>query len=260
MTSECKFDIMLCQVIGEKGVNNVISCEYEHHVNQGTGAKRANVWFDRCMGQCNNWTLCQYHVHITDEDSGMFMHERLDEKTPYSGHSFLENDREYGNIQQAARAVPTISDYNDWMDIARRANKKNPNRVVHLTQEYHYDFQKFLSQYYIASRKEYVGGENVTIMDAVWRNYGMGEELVDPGDGSEPRVELVAHPGEVVIFRYDMDMTYCRCAQVWLRYTHDVTEPWTKIDMRRRAKKKHQGQYSRNEEGVWSCIRTKVSQ
>ena len=40
-------------------------------------------------------------------------------------------------------------------------------------------------------------GASAKLSEAVWRNYGIGEELVDPGDGTQPRVELVAHPGEV---------------------------------------------------------------
>ena len=45
----------------------------------------------------------------------MFMYERIDDKTPYSGHSYMENDREFGNIQQAAKNIPTISDITDLL-------------------------------------------------------------------------------------------------------------------------------------------------
>lgn len=127
----------------------------------------------------------------------MFMYERIDDKTPYSGHSYMENDREFGNIQQAAKNIPTISDITDWMGIATSANKKHPNRIVHFTQDKHFDWQRFLSQFYVSTRKSYMTGASAKLSEAVWRNYGMGEELVDPGDGTQPRVELVAHPGEV---------------------------------------------------------------
>lgn len=97
----------------------------------------------------------------------------------------------------------------------------------------------FLSWHPAVSRHEARGEDSVQAGSNLVAAHAM---LVDPGDGSPPRVELVAHPGEV-----------------WLRYTHDKTEPWTKVDLRRNSRGKNQGQYSRNEEGIWSCIRSKVS-
>ena len=171
----------------------------------------------------------------------MLMYTRIDDKSPYSGHSYIEPDRLFAHIQQEARPRECISDIHDWMEIAAECTRHNPPRVVYFEQDEHQDWQSFLSQYYVTSRKNF-DGIKTKLMDAVWRNYGVGEELVDPGDGSPPRVELVAHPGEV-----------------WLRYTHDDTEPWTKVDLRRNAKKKDQGQYSRTGDKMYSSIRTKVS-
>lgn len=84
------------EVVGDKGVNNVISCEHHHHMNHGSGAGFLKMWFDACAGQCNNWVLIMYHLLITDPDLGMFMYHRLDEKIPTKGHTYLENDRATG--------------------------------------------------------------------------------------------------------------------------------------------------------------------
>lgn len=113
------------EVVGQKVVNNVLSAEHDHHMNMGTGAKHLCLWFDRCSGQCNNWAEVQYHIHITDEDAGMFMYDRIDSKTPISGHSYMDNDREFGNLQQAARPVPTISDMWEWMEIAGYCDRRS---------------------------------------------------------------------------------------------------------------------------------------
>ena len=71
------------------------------------------------------------------------------------------------------------------------------------------------------------------ILGARRRSYGASEMLVHPKDGGEPRVELVEHPGEV-----------------WIRYSLDDTEPWTRIEMRRTCSKKYKDQYDRDEEGT----------
>ena len=52
--------------MAEKGVNNVISAEYDHHTECGTGAKHLLVWFDACARQCANWALVMFYCLIPD--------------------------------------------------------------------------------------------------------------------------------------------------------------------------------------------------
>jgi hypothetical protein len=101
----------------------------------------------------------------------------------------------------------------------------------------HYDWVKFLSQLYVKGRKD-IDGVKAKLLGAMWRSYGASEELVIKPDGSS-RVELVEHPGEV-----------------WIRYSHDDTEPWTKIDMRRWSKRRTQGMYAPDEDGTMMNVGT----
>ena len=114
--------------MAEKGVNNVISAEYDHHTECGTGAKHLSVWFDACAGQCANWVLVRFHCLITDpslqNDKGeapYMMYERLDSLTPLKGHTYLENDRGISIVVRESNhgKWKTISDYKDWMQITR---------------------------------------------------------------------------------------------------------------------------------------------
>jgi len=226
------------EVIGEKGVNNVISCEHEHHHNEGTGAKTLEVWFDACQGQCNNWTLIMYHLWITDPDLNSLMYDRIDERIPQKGHTYIECDRGFATITNAAKGRKTINDMKDWMDVAKKAAMGN-HRIVEMLQDKHFNWKEFLSQMYTrpsASRLD-IDGEKALIEGMPWRSYGMSEEVDDTG-----KVVIVEHPGEV-----------------WLKSSHDVNAPWDhKVDLRKNAQKTQRYQYGRDEQGDLSNIPTKV--
>ena len=225
------------ETIGEKGVNNVLSAEHDHHMNQGTGAKYLKLWFDGCPGQMQNWTAIMYHLYITDPYFGGRMYERLDECLPIKGHSYMENDRAFGHIIQESKGFKTISDYFEWMNIAKNASNANPYRVIEFKQEMHFDWKAFLSQFYVKSR-DTIDAFHAKLRGAVWRSYGCSEEMVKQPDGSV-KSELVYHPGEV-----------------WLRYSHNDKEAWTKVDLRRDCKKKDQYIYSRNAQGFMCNVST----
>lgn len=221
----------MLQVVGEKGVNTVISTEHRHHMTQGSGAEWLILWFDACAGQMCNWTEVMYHCHITDPDLQMHMYNRIDSKIPIKGHTFLECDRGFGEVIRASKGVKIISDMKDWMGIAAKSNLKHPPLITEFTQEMHYDWESFLKQFYVKGRKD-IDDLKALLVGSKWRSYGASEELIRCPNGVPPRVELCSHPGEV-----------------WIRYSHDATEPWTKIDMRRFCKKADRFQYARDSDG-----------
>ena len=229
------------QVIGEKGVNNVISTEHRHHMTEGSGAEWLILWFDACAGQMCNWTEVMYHCHITDPDLGMHMYARVDCKIPIKGHTFLECDRGFGEVIRAAKGIKIISDMQDWMDIAATSNQKHPPLITKFTQEMHLDWQLFLGQFYSKGRTD-IDNLKALLQGSKWRSYGASEELIKGEDGEPDRVETVSHPGEV-----------------WLRYSHDVTEPWTKIDMRAFCKKSDRFKYARDTDGRMANMASEVA-
>ena len=239
-------------------MNNVLSAEHFHHMNQGSGAHWLVMWFDACAGQMFNWVECQYHCHITDPDMDMHMYARLDAKIPEKGHTYLECDRGFGEVQRESKGVKTIADMYQWMDIAKAcnvdgppalltcplqdSNRKHPPLVTEFTQDMHYDWQKFLSQFYVRGRTD-IEDLKVLLRGSKWRSYGASEELIKGENGEPDRVELVSHPGEV-----------------WLRYSHDDTEPWTKVDLRRTwiCPKKDRHAYARDDDGWLANVSSEV--
>jgi hypothetical protein len=220
-------------------VDNVISIEHDHHMEMGTGCTSLAMWFDACAGQCNNWILVMYHLYITDPDLGMLMYDRLIENIPEKGHTYIEPDRGFGDIQQAARGLKTIADMQDWMDIARGANKKHPFRVVEFKQGMHRDWTNFLKQFFVKGRKD-VDGEKVLLQGSKIRSYGKSPVAVVHADGTT-KIEMVSHPGEV-----------------WMKYSFRDDEDWTKLDMRRWTKKGDRYKLFRDEDGFASNAATEV--
>ena len=129
-------------------------------------------------------------------------------------------------------------DYKDRIQIAKDCNRKHPHRVIEFTQDMHFDWERFLNQLYVKGRDD-MDGVVGRILGARWRRYGANEMRMYPPDDGEPRVELVEHPGEV-----------------WIRYSLDDTEPWTRIEVRRACNKKYKDQYGRDKEGTVTNVGT----
>ena len=109
-------------------------------MKDGSGAEWLITWFDACMGQCNNWAHVMFRLLITDPDLGMHMYVRMDDKIPMKGHTYLQCDRGFGEIIREGKGRKIISDMQDWIEIAKKSNRKNPPCVTEFKQELHYDW------------------------------------------------------------------------------------------------------------------------
>ena len=105
----------------------------------------------------------------------------------------------------------------------------------------HIDWQSFLGQFYTRGHTD-IDGIKKLLQGSKWRSYGASEELIRGENGEPDRVETVSHPGEV-----------------WIRYSHDQTEPWTKIDMRGFCKKKDRYRYARDADGRMANVASEVT-
>ncbi|KAK3274365.1 hypothetical protein CYMTET_17447 [Cymbomonas tetramitiformis] len=183
--------------IAEKGANNCISVEHYQHEHYPSGAMHLVKWYDGTASQCNNGTMLRYNLEITDPDSKMFMYERMDVKVPPTGHTYLINDTWFG-----APEVP-------------------PPICVEPPQDIHRDWTAYLAQLYVKTTRPDQNGKKVNISEFHWFNFGIAEvlgpdgKILLKGDGTP---ELATHPGEV-----------------WMRRELDDKEPWTIVDLRKRA-------------------------
>jgi len=144
---------------------------------------------------------------------GMHLYNRIDERYPEVGHTYLPNDSNQGHIRAKSRAFPTIPDIAAWEEIAKSANRNHPNHVHMWNKELMRDWTAFLEQFYVKKLRD-----GVLISQYRYRNYGIGEE-----NGIE-----VAHPGEVWM-RKTMDGRIKGADGEWME------EPWVKVSMRKRV-------------------------
>jgi len=145
-----------------------------------------------------------------------------------------------GAIIRQSKCEKTIADMWQWMAIAAKASSKKPYKIIDFSQEHHFDWETYLKQFYVR-RSKGLDDVKVLLSGAVWRSFGCSPDLVMQEDGTS-RVEMVEHPGEV-----------------WIRYSHDATEPWTKLDLRRYCKKADAYKYGRDKDGTISNTATQVS-
>ena len=156
--------------------------------------------------------MVKYNIHITDPDSPLFMFQRIDEHVHVSGHSYLPCDAACGRAQCHSRKYEVIPDKNTWEKIMRECNESNPNCVIPFDQHLHRDFSNYLKQHFVGNRNGH-DGTAALISKGRWRNYGIGEILINN------KLETVEYPGEV-----------------WIRYSNSPLEMPQRVDLRRNCK------------------------
>ena len=148
-------------------------------------------------GQNKNQTIIGLYsdLHLND------IYEVLDHKYLVRGHTFLENDRDFAQIEKRKKSAVVYLP-GDW------SNRK-PFVITEMPQENFLDFKGHISSRY---RKRWVdrNKQPVSLRRVHWLNFGWGEES-DPSTGEG---RMVHHPTEV-----------------WMRYGFDKNEPWKKVKL-----------------------------
>ena len=91
------------------------------------------IYSDACGGQNRNIFLVCLWMHIVASDEYSFT--EIDHKFMISGHSFLPNDRDFGQIEQSRKKVMQIYVPEDWENVVRQARRKNPFMVSRMKRE-----------------------------------------------------------------------------------------------------------------------------
>jgi len=161
---------------------------------------------DGCGGQNKNSTVISFFMEL--HRNGVY--ERIDHKYLERGHTFLENDTDFSQIEKRKRsAVVYLPE--DWVEVIREANLRKPFIATAMQREDFLDWKTHAKDRYrpINRDKE---GNRVLLRNVHWMNFGWGEEK-DPESG---KIVMKHHPDEV-----------------WVRYGFSKEEPWKKILVRR---------------------------
>ena len=134
--------------------------------------------------------------------------EQIDHKFLVRGHTYLPNDRDFAHIEKrkGSACVYVPGDREE----VREACPKKPFDVKPMELSEFFKFCSLVQQY--THRKKDAKKKPVLISNAVWMNFGQGEE---------PSGKLEKHPNHV-----------------WLRYTYSKDEPWSKVCLLKERKKR----------------------
>lgn len=113
-----------------KGTQEVGSCLKLHIDSITRPIKKLILWSDSCGGQNRSIKLVLMMMYILDNHETL---ESISLRYLLSGHSFLPNDTEFGEIETALKRHEKLYKDKHYMDVMEQCRRKNPfevNRIL----------------------------------------------------------------------------------------------------------------------------------
>lgn len=188
--------------MAKKGSAEVISSLYQHLITRGTSATHGIFWGDNTSSQLKNMFVMLFHDQLVRQDGGgLGLFDRVDAKVhtpplrtharwqstrallsptdtpPCSpeqfgppGHTFLVNDRAFGQLSQRAKKRQTISSTRQWIKLAKRARVQPRYHCVEMKQEFFRDWKTHLKAKYQTPAKHWKSatGEKIRFTKIRW--------------------------------------------------------------------------------------------
>ena len=191
------------EAIASRGADEICSCLTHHLTVLSPQTKKLTCYSDSCFGQNKNFQMvCFWNQQVLER------FEQVDHKFLVRGHTYLPNDRDFAHIEKRKESARVYVP-KDWELVVREARPLSPFTVVPMESSKFLDFAELSKQY--THRKKDADKKPVLISKAVWMNFGQGEDISG---------ELKKHPNEV-----------------WLRYSYNTDEPWSKVSLLKGRKK-----------------------
>ena len=123
---------------------------------------RLIAWSDSCAGQNKNWNIiCLWQYLIA---SGRV--SQIDHKFPESGHSFLDSDRDFANIERRVRVHKDIYCVDEYHSIMAQSQSKCPPHVCRIGSRI-YDLKELTLKLGLVNRNVNASGEKVLFKQSV---------------------------------------------------------------------------------------------
>lgn len=138
---------------GAQEVSSCIKCFVENKLPVGTTS--ISAWSDSCGGQNRNIKVCSMWLHllaVTDI-------EYIDHNFLESGHSYLPNDSDFGDIERAAKYHPNVYIPDEWCTIVKDARAKHRFEVIQMNKEQFIATSNLEAA--LVNRKKTIDGEKV---------------------------------------------------------------------------------------------------
>ena len=135
--------------------------------------------------------------------------EAVEHRYMVCGHSYLENDRDFGLIEKRKRCSMVLLPQ-EWVPVLESANQTNPFKVQLMEHGDFKDWMTYLQSKYHLPPKD-TDGDKVRFQKSTRFNIGWGVEV----DAQMGVSSLNFHPD-----------------QLWVKKTHDLSQPWQKVPIK----------------------------
>jgi len=187
------------EAVASRGSDEVGSCILKHlqEINIQPTTTHLITFSDSCGGQNRNIYLVCLWLHIVA--CSYLPITTVDQKFMLPGHSYLPNDRDFGNIELAKKKKQAIYIPDDWYSLVRETRHKNPFSVCEMKSA---DFASIKSlKSHIVNRKVNTQKQKVNWLEIHW-------------------------------IRVTKDKPF----QFSYKYSHNALEAWKVVDLSRRTK------------------------
>ena len=157
---------------------------------------------DGCGGQNKNLTIIGFYSELHRST----VYEVLDHKYLVRGHTFLENDTDFSQIEKQKKSAAVYLP-EDWFRVVQDANQRKQLIVTEMKRVDVFHWKSYISARCKPLSND-TDGHQVKLRDIHWLNFNWGEDT----DLRTRRNKMFLHPDEV-----------------WVCYGFSKDEPWKKI-------------------------------
>lgn len=122
-----------------RGSREITSClKYFQEVYNGDEPiNTLYAWSDSCGGQNRNFNVTCFWMRVISE----YQIDNVIHRFPIKGHSFLPNDRDFGDVEKAKKKKDALYTVKQYAEMMRKSKKKRPI-VIQLKKDNFKDFTK----------------------------------------------------------------------------------------------------------------------
>lgn len=156
------------ETIASRGSQEISAC-LTKHIKQHP-CKHIIIYSDTCGGQNRNINVALSLMKLAQGIDGI---ETIDLKFMVSGHSYLPNDADFGNIESAAKNQ-TVYVPDDWYRIIASARKTNKFLLVRMNSDEFLSAEKLAKA--VTKRKKNINDDKVNWLRMQWLRFSKHKE------------------------------------------------------------------------------------
>lgn len=120
---------MWTESVAKRGSSEIASVLLKYLTSKPTRSENLLVFTDNCGGQNKNWLIMALWLQLVREK----VYKTIEHRFLISGHTHLPSDRDFALIEKHKKYVKQVFSPEEWFDIVRKSNRKNPFKVVEMT-------------------------------------------------------------------------------------------------------------------------------